>query len=109
LGPEVLDQHLDAGRAENRELTGLRARHGGDQGRDQHDTPPRPPRRGHRQALNFGMTSVANQRSCSSMTACGVPMLLLTLTWRSPGKRDWRSWRYATSSSGGPANQAPVF
>ena len=35
--------------------------------------------------LNFGMTSVANARSCSSITAFGVPMLMLTFTYSSPG------------------------
>jgi hypothetical protein len=27
---------------------------------------------------NFGMTSFASQRSCSTITASGVPMLMLT-------------------------------
>ncbi len=59
--------------------------------------------------LNFGITSVANALSCSSMTAFGVPMLMLTFTCSSPGYRDSISLRYAVSSSGGPANHAPFF
>src|SRR5438132_2697101 len=59
--------------------------------------------------LNFGITSVANALSCSSITLCGVPMLMLTFTYSSPGYRDSISFRYAVSSSGGPANQAPFF
>ncbi len=55
------------------------------------------------------MTSFANARSCSSITAFGVPMLMLTLTCSSPGYRDSMSFSYAVSSSGGPANQAPFF
>ena len=58
---------------------------------------------------NFGMTSFANHRSCSIITAFGVPMLVLMFTCASPGKRDSRFLRYAIRSSGGPANHAPVF
>jgi hypothetical protein len=35
--------------------------------------------------LNFGITSVANALSCSSITAFGVPMLMLTFTYSRPG------------------------
>jgi hypothetical protein len=42
------------------------------------------------------------------MTAFGVPMLLLTWTYSRPGNFSSRARRWATNSSGGPANHAPT-
>ena len=39
----------------------------------------------HAFALNFGMTSFAKAVSCSTITAWGVPMLMLTFTYSRPG------------------------
>ncbi len=63
----------------------------------------------HFRFAKWGLTSLANQASCSSITLCGVPMLLLTCTYSSPGNRCSSDLRWATNSSGGPANQAPTF
>lgn len=43
------------------------------------------------------------------MTALGVPMLLLTWTYSSPGYCSSSARSAATNSSGVPANHAPTF
>src|SRR5437762_543679 len=60
--------------------------------------------------LNFGMTSLANQRSCSSITAFGVPRLMLMLTCRRPGNRASRyAWIGPSAMVAAPPPMMPLI
>ena len=58
---------------------------------------------------NAGITASATHWNCSSITAFGVPMLVLRLMVSSPGNRSCIPCRCSTSCAGVPANQAPSF